>query len=204
MKSAFAMIGALCCGASSAGAFVLPVGKPAGSSSSSSSSLAAKRTFNRRTPGGASMMMSSVAEPPAARPTAAQEPERRPNVQAIDSNDDYVSAMAQHEDKLVVIKFYDQFCRACDEIRPRYEDLSRSQPEEDAVFFDVEFSGAKDLCKQLGIMRLPTVQIYDGTNGRVADLPAGPSRFTDVEEKFASVISSKKSSGQAALEFVAE
>ncbi|CAM9497930.1 unnamed protein product [Ectocarpus fasciculatus] len=201
MKSAFAMIGALCCGASSAGAFVLPVGRP---SSSSSSSLAARRQFTRRTPGGASMMMSSVAEP-AAAPTAAQEPERRRNVQqAIDSNDDYVSAMAQHQDKLVVIKFYDQFCRACDEIRPRYEDLSRSHPEEDAVFFDVEFSGAKDLCKQLGIMRLPTVQIYDGTNGRVADLPAGPSRFTDVEEKFAAVVSSKKGSGQAAVEFVAE
>ncbi|CAN0533913.1 unnamed protein product, partial [Ectocarpus sp. 12 AP-2014] len=121
MKSTFVMIGALCCGASSAGAFVLPVGRPSGSSSSSSS-LAARRTFNRRTPGGASMMMSSVAEPPAAKSTAAQEPERRPIVQqAIDSNDDYVSAMAQHQDKLVVIKFYDQFCRACDEIRPRYE-----------------------------------------------------------------------------------
>ncbi|CAN0447882.1 unnamed protein product [Ectocarpus sp. 12 AP-2014] len=204
MKSTFVMIGALCCGASSAGAFVLPVGRPSGSSSSSSS-LAARRTFNRRTPGGASMMMSSVAEPPAAKSTAAQEPERRPIVQqAIDSNDDYVSAMAQHQDKLVVIKFYDQFCRACDEIRPRYEDLSRSHPEEDAVFFDVEFSGAKDLCKQLGIMRLPTVQIYDGTNGRVADLPAGPSRFTDVEEKFAAVISSKKGSEQDAVEAVAE
>ncbi|CAN0331512.1 unnamed protein product [Ectocarpus sp. 8 AP-2014] len=51
--------------------------------------------------------------------------------------------MAQHQDKLVVIKFYDQFCKACDEIRPRYEDLSRSQPGEDAVFFDVEVRAKK-------------------------------------------------------------
>lgn len=59
-------------------------------------------------------------------------------MQAIRSNDDYVNAMAQHEDKLVVIKFYDQFCKACDEIRPRYEELSRSLPEEDARFFELE------------------------------------------------------------------
>lgn len=28
-----------------------------------------------------------------------------------------------------------------------------------------QFSSSKDLCKQLGIRRLPTVQIYDGSNG---------------------------------------
>lgn len=30
----------------------------------------------------------------------------------------------------------------------------------------VQFSENKDLCKQLGIRRLPTVQIYDGAAGR--------------------------------------
>lgn len=60
------------------------------------------------------------------------------NHQAIGSNDDYVNAMAQHEDKLVVIKFYDQFCKACDEIRPRYEDLSRSLSEDEAMFYELE------------------------------------------------------------------
>lgn len=64
--------------------------------------------------------------------------------QAIGSNDDYLNAMAQHEDKLVVIKFYDQFCRACDEIRPRFQDLSRSLPEEEAIFFQVEVRACAD------------------------------------------------------------
>lgn len=58
--------------------------------------------------------------------------------QLIGSHDDFTTAMAQHEDKLVVIKFYDQFCRACDEIRPRFEDLSHSVPDEDAAFFELE------------------------------------------------------------------
>eukprot|EP00903_Cladosiphon_okamuranus_P006381 g6246.t1 len=181
MKStAVAVIGALCCGASMVGAFVVPVGRSSGSSVASSAS---RRSFVRRASG--LSMMSSVATPPPESVAPTQEPERRSNVQAIRSNDDYVNAIAQHEDKLVVIKFYDQFCRACDEIRPRFEDLSRSLPEEEAIFFQVEFSESKDLCKQLGIRRLPTVQIYDGAAGRVADLPSGPSRFADVEERFA-------------------
>ena len=58
--------------------------------------------------------------------------------QSLGSHDEYLAAMAQHEDKLVVVKFFDQFCRACDEIRPRFEELSRSRPSEDAAFFELE------------------------------------------------------------------
>ncbi|CAN0185014.1 unnamed protein product [Pylaiella littoralis] len=195
MKSAGAIIGVLCCSASSAGAFVVPAGRPSASSVASSAARRTSATSARRVTGG--LFMSSVATTPiASSPTAT--PDRRSKVQLIGSHDDFTTAMAQHEDKLVVIKFYDQFCRACDEIRPRFEDLSHSVPDEDAAFFELEFSGAKDLCKQLGIRRLPTVQIYDGAAGRVADLPAGPSRFSDVEERFTEVVAAKRSSGSTA------
>lgn len=58
--------------------------------------------------------------------------------QTIGSHDEYLAALAQHQDKLVVVKFFDQFCRACDEIRPRFEELSRSQSQEGAEFFELE------------------------------------------------------------------
>lgn len=58
--------------------------------------------------------------------------------QALGSHDEYLAAMAQNQDKLVVVKFFDQFCRACDEIRPRFEELSRSQSSESAAFFELE------------------------------------------------------------------
>lgn len=93
-------------------------------------------TFSYEIPESAVSSFSSLVYPP-----TLQQPSYTPCVlvhQAIGSNDDYVNAMAQHEDKLVVIKFYDQFCRACDEIRPRFEDLSTSLPEEDAIFFELE------------------------------------------------------------------
>lgn len=76
MKSAaVAVIGALCCGASTAGAFVVPVGRPSGSSIASS---AARRSSVRRTSGPS---MSSVATPTTTSVAPTQEPERRPKVQ---------------------------------------------------------------------------------------------------------------------------
>ena len=63
--------------------------------------------------------------------------------QALGSHEEYLAAMAQNQDKLVVVKFFDQFCRACDEIRPRYEELSRSQPSDTAAFFELEVRSDK-------------------------------------------------------------
>lgn len=72
MKSAaVAVMGALCCGASTAGAFVVPLGRPSGSSVASS---AARRSFVRRASG---LAMSSVATPTTASVAPTQEPERR-------------------------------------------------------------------------------------------------------------------------------
>lgn len=178
-----ATIAALLCSAS-ASAFVVPAGRPNVARQTGAS--AAKRATLARS----GLAMSSVASPPTLIPAATQE---KPNVQALGSHDEYLAAMAQNQDKLVVVKFFDQFCRACDEIRPRFEEMSRSQSSEDAAFFELEFSTSKDLCKQLGIKRLPTVQIYDGSNGRVSDLPAGPSRFAQIEERFEELSSAKAS-----------
>ena len=60
--------------------------------------------------------------------------------QRVKANDDFLSALAEHQDKLVVIKFYDRFCRACDEIRHRFEDLSGSAGVDQAAFYEIEVS----------------------------------------------------------------
>ncbi|CAM9370703.1 unnamed protein product [Sphacelaria rigidula] len=139
-----------------------------------------------------STRMALATPPPAANmPTLSPEIDSRSlSIKAIASHDDYLAALSENQDKLVVLKFYDQFCRACDEIRPRFEELSRNADPSDVAFFQVEFTTSKDLCKQLGIRRLPTVQIYT-EEGRVADLPAGPSRFSQVEEKLVEVMATR-------------
>jgi hypothetical protein len=56
-------------------------------------------------------------------------------------------------------------------------------------FYEIEFTKAKSLCKSLGIKVLPTVQIYQGAEGKIADLPVGPKRFHLAEERLAEVLS---------------
>ncbi|CAM9441744.1 unnamed protein product [Discosporangium mesarthrocarpum] len=102
-------------------------------------------------------------------------------IEPIQSHDDFLEAMACSQNELVVVNFFDKFCRACDEINDRYEKLAMNHGHH-ASFFRVEFSRNRELCKQLGIQRLPTVQIYAGGLGRVRDMPAGPSRFHQVEK----------------------
>lgn len=135
--------------------------------------------------------MALATPPPTNLPSMSSDIDTRPSsIKPISSHDEYLNALAENQDKLVVIKFYDQFCRACDEIRPRYEELSRGAHAQEAAFFQVEFTSCKDVCKQLGIRRLPTVQIYN-EEGRVADLPAGPSRFSQVEKIFEEVMAKR-------------
>lgn len=81
MKSAVAVIGALCCGASSAGAFVVSPGRPSGSSVASS---AVRRSHVRRI---SSPSMSSVATPTTASVAPTQEPERRSKIQVRDAKE---------------------------------------------------------------------------------------------------------------------
>lgn len=59
--------------------------------------------------------------------------------QGISSHDELLRSLGDNQNTLVVIKFYDQFCRACDEIRPLYEELAQARSD-DAAFFEVEVS----------------------------------------------------------------
>lgn len=91
--------------------------------------------------------------------------------QALGSHDEYLAAMAQNQDKLVVVKFFDQFCRACDEIRPRFEEMSRSQSSEDAAFFELEVR-SKDRSQVVDetesqVVGHPEIQIVGHTRVRI-------------------------------------
>jgi len=98
-------------------------------------------------------------------------------VKPIVDEDSFLAAMAQSAgDRVVAIKFYASWCRACKSIAPRFERLARDYDGE-AAFFEIEFASNKDLCRRLEIKKLPCVQ----RAGRV--LLAGASS-TRVEESY--------------------
>ena len=44
------------------------------------------------------------------------------------------------------------------------------------MFSEIEFMANRDLCKSLGIKRLPAVHFYYGSHGKVEDFVCGPKK----------------------------
>lgn len=106
-------------------------------------------------------------------------------VETIASDADFLSAMAAGD--LVLVKFYASWCRACKTIEPRYKRLA-NEFHDVARFYEVEFSANKDLCRRLGIKKLPCVQFYKGPDGCLDTVMCGPSKFADVKLKLKDVL----------------
>ena len=52
----------------------------------------------------------------------------------------------------------------------------------DVRFAEVEFSANAELCRTLGIKKLPNVHLYKGPLGRITGFPCGPSKFGLLED----------------------
>ncbi|KAJ8599567.1 hypothetical protein CTAYLR_004655 [Chrysophaeum taylorii] len=103
-------------------------------------------------------------------------------VVAVQSDADFLAAMEASNEALVVVKYYASWCRACKTIEPRFKRLA-VEFHDVAGFYEVEFSANKDLCRRLGIKKLPCVQFYRGAEGCLDTVMAGPSKFADVRAK---------------------
>mmetsp|Transcript_1046 Transcript_1046/g.3113 ORF Transcript_1046/g.3113 Transcript_1046/m.3113 type:complete len:175 (+) Transcript_1046:144-668(+) len=102
-------------------------------------------------------------------------------VKPIVDEDSFLAAMAQSAgDRVVAIKFYASWCRACKSIAPRFERLARDYDGE-AAFFEIEFASNKDLCRRLEIKKLPCVQFFRGSDGCIDTVMCGPSKFPEVK-----------------------
>lgn len=106
----------------------------------------------------------------------------------IRTDEDFLAAMAESKnDVLVVVKFYASWCRACKTIEPRFKRLA-IEFHDTACFYQVEFTENKELCRRLGIKKLPCVSFYRGSDGCLETLMAGPSKFADVRTKVEQIL----------------
>lgn len=95
-----------------------------------------------------------------------------PNVFLIDSLKDYKKIVADEEAKIVVVRFFAPWCKACKAVAPIFYRMSRKFP--DTVFVDVPVTEDNSILHQgLGVERIPFCHIYHPTAGLVEEL-----RFT--------------------------
>ncbi|KAI2502236.1 thioredoxin [Fragilaria crotonensis] len=136
--------------------------------------------------------------------TSTHEIQFGPRIEVIHNTKEYLDFIAQ-DDRLCVVKFYASWCKSCQKFGVLYKrlatqcgdlyettsslsekhhhDQSQLLKRGNVRFAEVEFGANAELCRSLGIKKLPNVHIYKGTElGRITGFPCGPSKFGMLED----------------------
>jgi thiol-disulfide isomerase/thioredoxin len=81
----------------------------------------------------------------------------------IHSTREFVDALANASDKLVVVDFYATWCGSCRALYPKLCKLAAEH--EDVAFLKVNINENKSMCKSLNIKVLPFFHFYRGAEG---------------------------------------
>jgi len=158
----------------------------------SSSAAAAYSLIGTRTPS-LQMVSSSTAEeqelfPSQSSPSAF--PERGEHgIYHILSREQHAAFLAANSDKLIIMKVFAPWCRACKGLEPKFNAIAQSKIYENLpiVFCDLSIQHNKAFVKELGVLALPSVQFYIGS--RLADnFPCGPSKVPILKRKLTQLI----------------
>lgn len=100
-------------------------------------------------------------------------------IKLIEDTDAYHALIeaATNENRLVVIKFYASWCRACKAMAPKFQRVADDAPPE-MEFYEILFDNNKKLCKSLGIKILPFIEIVAGSKGKIEGFTCGPSKIS--------------------------
>lgn len=107
--------------------------------------------------------------------------------------DQHNAWLKANPDKLMVIKFFAPWCRACKSVEPKYIQISKDDKYKDIpiIFGQLSVQHNKAYVKSLGIMALPSMQIYAGSEGLVENFPCGPSKIPMLKRKLTDTINAK-------------
>lgn len=104
-----------------------------------------------------------------------------PNFQIIDTLEDYKKVVGGNKDKLIVVRFYAPWCKACKAIAPSYHRLALTFPH--VSFIDVPATPSNaNLHQGLGVPSLPYGHIYHPSGGLVEELKMSRKYFTNFAE----------------------
>jgi len=105
---------------------------------------------------------------------------------------DHANLLAAYPDKLVLLKLFAPWCRACKGLAPKYIMLSKdvdvtSLP---IAFAEMSIVGNKDFVKSLGVLKIPSVQFYAHSE-IIENFPCGPTKFRILKQKLITFINER-------------
>jgi len=104
-----------------------------------------------------------------------------PHVTQVTNLQDYKTVVADEMDKIVVVRFYASFCRACHAIQGQFYRAGRTYPDVKFVQVPVTADNAA-LHQGLGVATLPYGHIYHPTAGLVEELRINKRRWSDFDK----------------------
>uniref|UniRef100_A0A7N0TWD8 Thioredoxin domain-containing protein n=1 Tax=Kalanchoe fedtschenkoi TaxID=63787 RepID=A0A7N0TWD8_KALFE len=105
------------------------------------------------------------------------------NMIHIHSTQEFLGALSQAEDRLVVVDFYGTWCGSCRSLFPKLCKIAEEHPE--ILFLKVNFDDNKSLCKSLNIKVLPYFHFYRGPDGLLESFSCTIAKFHKLKDAIA-------------------
>ncbi|KAG7354865.1 cyclic nucleotide-binding protein [Nitzschia inconspicua] len=101
----------------------------------------------------------------------------------------YKALLETHKDKLIILKVFAPWCKACKGLEPKFNAIVRDKKYDNLpiVWADLTIQNNKDFVKSIGVLALPTIQFY--ARSQVLDtFPCGPSKVPILKRKLVQLI----------------
>lgn len=103
-----------------------------------------------------------------------------PNMIDIHSTQEFLGALSQAGDKLVIVEFYGTWCASCRALFPKLCKTAEEHPE--ILFLKVNFDENKPMCKGLNVKVLPYFHFYRGADGQLESFSCSLAKFQKIKD----------------------
>ncbi|CAM8890266.1 unnamed protein product [Rhodiola kirilowii] len=103
-----------------------------------------------------------------------------PNMIDIHSTQEFLNALSQAGDKLVIVEFYGTWCASCRALFPKLCKTAEEHP--DIVFLKVNFDENKSMCKSMNVKVLPYFHFYRGADGQLEAFSCSLAKFQKIKD----------------------
>ncbi|XP_042452977.1 thioredoxin-like 2, chloroplastic [Zingiber officinale] len=103
-----------------------------------------------------------------------------PNMIDVNSTEEFIHALSEAGDKLVIVEFYGTWCASCRALYPRLCKTVVEHPE--ILFIKVNFDENKPMCKRLNVRVLPYFHFYRGADGLLESFSCSLAKFQKIKD----------------------
>ncbi|CAN4084990.1 unnamed protein product [Withania somnifera] len=103
-----------------------------------------------------------------------------PNMLDIHSTQEFLDALSQAGDRLVIVEFYGTWCASCKALFPKFCRTAQEHPE--IMFLKVNFDTNKSMCKALNVKVLPYFHFYRGADGQLESFSCSLAKFQKIKD----------------------